>query len=185
MPTTFIITGKQGGGKTTKLKNVVKKLKQEGFLIRGFIADGHWLGDQRSGFDIVDLVSGDCKELCGSEFKEEYFRVGRFYFNPEALRFGENILSVNNDQKVDLLVIDEVGLFELQGKIWAAAFSRLSADFKNNLLITARIDYVDEIITKFKLNEVVVFHPNDPDGMIVRQIRKVITYNNPVSNNPG
>lgn len=173
MPKTYIIAGEQGEGKTTKLIDVVEKLKQKGCTIKGFFAEGYWSGNQRSGFDLVDIESGYSMEFCRGEPGKNYLQIGRFYFNPEAINYGENLLTGQKDRKTDLWVIDEIGPFELQGKLWANALTGLVRDSKNNLLITIRTTYIEEIIAKFNLTGAFICNVNDSDEKIVNQILKV------------
>lgn len=166
----FIISGGQGAGKTAKLWRIVRRLDQLNFRLAGFVAEGYWDGNLRSGFDLVNIDNKDRKVLCRNEFAEKYTQIGRFYFNPEAINYGKNLLNIRKNQEMDLLVIDEIGRFELQGKLWAELFMKLIQDSNNNLIITARYIFVDEIISNFGLNRVVIFDLNDQDEDIIEQI---------------
>lgn len=166
----FIITGQQGEGKTTKLMEVVEKLKQQQLNICGFVAPGYWEGDLRAGFDIVDVNSGMKMILCQNEPNENFLKVGRFYFNPEAIKFGESLLQPESKNLDSLAIIDEIGIFELKGKLWANPFIKLLETSQNKILITTRDKFLDGIIENFKLTNIHVF---DLDQSLESMLEKI------------
>ena len=105
----LIITGDQGEGKTTRLEQVIYQLKQKKCKLSGFIAPGRWVDDKRTGFDIVDINLGRRQLLCQDEYDEKYNKIGRFYFNPEAIKFGEQLLQFNKIHESEIVIIDEIG----------------------------------------------------------------------------
>lgn len=150
----FIITGEQGAGKTNLLNEVVELLRKKGVKMQGFIAKGYWSNGMRSGFDLKNINSGELKVLCTDSVNKSYIKIGRFYFNPETIKYGEEILKVQIKSSSELIVIDEIGLFELQGKLWSSALQDLLINGQNPILITVRINFLEDVISYFNLRNV-------------------------------
>lgn len=116
-PPRFIITGEQGEGKTTLLLKILAELTSQGIRMHGIAAPGYFNEGIRSGFDVLNVHSGRTVELCSAIPTVNSIQYGRYYFRSEGLAFGKEILSqVPLPGQVDLLVIDEVGRFEIAGR---------------------------------------------------------------------
>ncbi len=168
----FIITGEQGEGKTTLLKNVTRHLKERQVPLAGFFAEGEWENDSRKSFSICDINTGEEKLLCIIEHREGFIQAGRFYFNPAALDFGERILQ--NTTPDSLVVVDEIGRFELQGKVWADVFRVLLKFSSNSLLFTVRKKFLEKVIQYFGIDNPVIFSCDQDEYNITQTILKYI-----------
>ncbi len=153
----FIISGAQGEGKTTRLKEVVRLLQQKRKSIAGFVAEGSWENNKRSAFTLVNIESGESIPLCGSTAKNNWLKSGRFYFNRDAIAIGEKWLGESSTSQADFIVIDEIGIFELDNKIWHAAFQKLLKQSNCNLIITVRNSIIERIVQKYNLENIEVF----------------------------
>lgn len=171
----FIITGKQGGGKTNLLIKVIEMLGKSGLKMNGFVAKGHWNNGLRSGFDLQNISSGESKVLCKDSFEKSYLKIGRFYFNPDAIKYGEEILSDLNVHNNELKVIDEIGLFEIQGKLWSNSLTNLLMNKTNPILITVRINFLEEVVSHFNLTNVMLFNLAESSFDIADKIYKKLT----------
>ena len=76
-------------------------------------------------YEIQNIQTGKTLPLASRGFIENWNKTGNFYFNPEAILFGNKILTDPGLIKNDLIVLDEIGPFELDGKIWADSVSHL------------------------------------------------------------
>jgi len=168
----FIITGEQGEGKTTKLTQVIDILKKKNYKVSGFIAPGRWSDGLRSGFDIVDIKTDEKRLLCQSGHNERYVKIGRFNFDAEAIKFGEQLLLNAADMETDFVVIDEIGMFELQGKLWAGSFLKLVKSAPCPILITVRSKFIEDVKTSFKLSNHTTFHLDQQATTIAIRIVK-------------
>jgi nucleoside-triphosphatase THEP1 len=122
----FLLTGDSGSGKTTLLKELASQFTANGIITGGFTAPGSWLNGKRSGFTLHDLYNKLDYVLAetGKSGSEMY---GRFVFNEETLKSGNHLLSTQAAQNdIDLIVVDEVGPYELSGKGWAPALNILA-----------------------------------------------------------
>ncbi len=153
----YIISGKQGFGKTTMLKSIIGELQSKDVKVGGFIAEGTWMNGIRDGFSLLRIIDNYSIPLCQSKPKKGYFNLGRFWFNPEAVKIGEETLDYGMTKDVDIVVIDEIGIFELQEKIWHGTFMKLLNERRIPVLITVREKIIKEVIEKFQLKNVIIF----------------------------
>ena len=156
----FIITGGQGSGKTTFLANLIEYLRKENILIGGIIANGFWENNVRTGFELEDIYTGEKKILCLTNPIEGWEKFRRFYFNPEGFEFGNKVLNPANLAKADIIVIDEVGPFELEDKGWAQAIKSLLKINKKPMIWVVRENLTEDIITHFEIDDFNMFDIN-------------------------
>ena len=169
----FVISGAQGEGKTTLLKKVLGLLQKNGKSIAGFVAEGTWENDKRTAFTLVNIQSGESVLLCTTVAKDNWVKEGRFYFNREAIVLGEKWLEGSNTFQTNVVVIDEIGIFELNNKIWHPAFQKVLNQSNCQLIITVRKSIVENIIQKYTLENVEVFSVEDTAEEIVEKISQI------------
>jgi len=152
----FIITGEQGQCKTTFLHLVLGLTVGLHVRVRGVLAPGHVRDSRRSGFTLVDLATGEHEELCSIDPDPQCELHGRFYFRPVGLAFGRTALVPPDPRKTDLMVIDEVGRFELQGAVWAEQIDQLLAHPHPPMIWTVRRRILDTVIERWNLTNPIV-----------------------------
>ena len=164
----FIITGSQGAGKTTKVMEVVRYLKKELPDVFGFYAIGEWQNGRRSRFRIVDIQTRTDYTLCNRQQSVDA-AGGRFIFTSGTVKQGKEIIASGMRRKGTLAVIDEIGRFELEEKVWYSAFHNL---IKKNfpVLITVRENQLEVIIAKFNLDRPLIFRLNEESFLIAKAI---------------
>jgi len=149
----FIITGPPGSGKTTFLNNLVKELRNLKIQAGGFLAEGFWVDDTRSHFELVDLFSNERILFCKKEPHIDWNKLGHFYINPSAISFGEKVLNTANISQFPICIIDEVGPFELQGKGWFDAIRRIMEDLPEKPMIwIVRENLIQTVIHYFGID---------------------------------
>jgi nucleoside-triphosphatase THEP1 len=110
--------------------------------------------------------------LCQDTEHKNYLKYGRFYFDRGAISFGEELLESGPANAVR--IIDEVGLLELNGNIWAPAIRKLLKQDDLIMIITVRDSFVDEVIHTFDLNDVKLIQLSEPASLTARRILKQI-----------
>ena len=165
----IIITGNKGEGKTTKLLSIIEMLKEESVNITGFVAIGEWRNGERSKYTIVDVITDKSAIICTDTLTNGYDKYGRFYFNPQAIEFGKNILSVEQKTK-SVIIIDEIGPFELDEKVWHNSLVYHLEKTQNILLLSVRKKLLHDIIEKYKMNNVSYYNTEASDVDIVKEI---------------
>ncbi len=152
----YILTGETGSGKTTFLMKLIEELRGKALSLAGFVALSI-PGDGPSGsYNILDLVSGKILSLASRKFAKGWKQIGNFYFNPEGIQMGKEILDdpliINND----LIVIDEVGPFELDGKVWADSLTHLLSGQNYSVLLVVREQLVSRVMQVWKLEHAMI-----------------------------
>jgi nucleoside-triphosphatase THEP1 len=117
---TVTISGATGAGKTTLTLAVIERLRARGASVAGIVAPGLIEDGHRIGFDIVNLRTGERVPLAREQQTApgQHARWNRFAFTEEGLALGHRALGTDAEG-ADVVVVDEVGPFELAGGGWA------------------------------------------------------------------
>lgn len=185
----IILRGEIGQGKTSYVSHLVKVLKANGIRFYGITAPGVMEEGVKIGYSLQDISTGDQYQLSSLTRKEEdWIPFRRFYFNPEALRKGMDILLGNGMEESELVVIDEVGPLELNDSGWAPAIERLIQN-KNLLhLWVVRNTYAELIARKWNLGNVYTINiASQPVEMTFELIDKILhaKHNGGIQINPN
>lgn len=120
----FVLTGEVGSGKTTLLKKIVAELKLRGVPVDGFLSDRITDGEETIGYDLFDLKKRTRIPFLRRNGRAGWQKVGPFFVLPAGLAEAEKIISRSSTD--ELLVIDEAGPLELEGKgCWPVLSQRL------------------------------------------------------------
>ncbi len=147
----LIITGDTRSGKTTFLKQRLEKIKKEqkDIKIGGIIAHGIDKNGNRLGFEIEDIFTGKKEILCNILQEESSIKIGKFWFTNKGLEFGKNALE-NNLDKLDLLVIDEIGYLELKGKGWFLSIEKAMKHSELDMIWVVRKRILEEVMKQWQ-----------------------------------
>jgi nucleoside-triphosphatase len=157
----FIVSGEQAEGKTTFLMDILARLEDHTINIRGIIAPGYFRDDIRSGFSVVDVATGTGVDLCSDIPYSGAEQHGRYYFRPEGLSFGRRTLLISPDQRtLDLIVIDEVGRFDVRGALWGGCIDQLVKKIHPPMIWTVRNEFVEMVINRWPMIRPVVVNIN-------------------------
>lgn len=111
----IFITGMPGSGKSTVLMKIVERLKIEGFNVGGIITPELRVRGRRTGFKVVDLLSGregilaSVNQLTGPQVSK--YRVNLNDINEVGVNAIKNALKF-----ADLIIIDELGPMEFHSR---------------------------------------------------------------------
>ncbi len=122
-------------GKQLFLKELIAKLRGKGYRIGGILAEGFWNGGSRDRFELVDLRTNDRILYCQRKAINDWPKIRHFYVNPKGIEFGEKALLPSNLEDTEIIAIDEIGPFEMDGKGWANALKRISEDLPDHPMI--------------------------------------------------
>jgi nucleoside-triphosphatase len=173
-PPVFIITGKQGEGKTTLLKQAAGLLKDRGLSVFGFYAEGEWEQGLRSRFRLIDIQTRQQHLLCSRKGRTHDAR-GFFVFHPEAIQAGEAALLAGIRQKNSLAVLDEIGRFELEGKVWHNVL-QLLLDKKIPVMLTVRDNLLKAVLHHFKITHPKVFCLDESPRQVAGSVYEAVTH---------
>ncbi len=124
------------------------------------------MGNITMGYNIVNIETGDREDFLRQAGDDPEERIGRFSISRKGLEEGNRILSSMAGIDNYLVIIDEVGLLEINGKGWSGSIGKLLENSSANILMTVRDIYVDEVIKKWDLKEAVVFDIAETDYLV-------------------
>ncbi len=123
------ITGSPGVGKSTVLRNVLKKLT---CTYGGMTSADIRVNGERVGFEIRDVATGKKGILAHKQGKGP--RVGSYHVNLEDLN-NIGVVAIRNAMSSELIVIDEIAPMEFKSKEFIRAFEEALSSDKNMLVV--------------------------------------------------
>jgi len=166
----FIITGTIRGGKTTYAKKLIDLLKEKDIKTGGILSERLMEGNITTGYNIVSIETGEKEDFLRQTGADPEERIGRFTICRKGLDEGNRILRAIADSGNYLVIIDEVGLLEINGKGWSESIGNLLENSSINILMTVRDIYVDEVRKKWELKEAVVFDISKTDYLAAGRV---------------
>lgn len=153
-PSVFIVTADRHAGKTTFIKEMIAFLESKNQPLYGFYSDGLWSSNgERAGFNLITLPEKKSTPLC-DKISTHWQPFGSFYFNPDAIKLG--IEQLENAPEGTIVFIDEIGLFELEGKIWADSLINILSRGKNRIVVSIRRTFIEEAKEKWLLGKAII-----------------------------
>jgi nucleoside-triphosphatase THEP1 len=153
----YIFSRPVHSGKTTELLQWCRQQKNISGILMPDINGSRKILDLQTKniFDIECTDAANTKELLTS--------VGRFHFYTDSFDKGNSIILTALNQKPGLLVIDEAGKLELEGKGFYESIVKAVDVYNNekiaeNLLITVRESLCNKVISFFKIKNFQIVH---------------------------
>jgi nucleoside-triphosphatase THEP1 len=151
------VTGGVGAGKSSFLQEVVQTLRERAVFPAGFLAEGIVEKGERKGYRLADLTSGERRPFGEVRERKGRIHTGRFTFNQETLRWGEDLLwQAVSREDTPLIILDEVGPLELKGKGWARAMEHLLHQSRIPQVWAVRSRAVEAVIKAWNLSPAAV-----------------------------
>lgn len=138
----YILTGRKGIGKTTLLAKLVQDFTNKNVTIGGILSPAVYQDLSRIGYDVVNIKTNEKKILCRNDIKTEGVKLGDFTFSEEGVLFGNEAVPKAAD--CNLIVIDEVGPLELNGKGWAPSLDMIINNSAFPLLLVVRENILEK-----------------------------------------
>lgn len=175
-PPVIILTGKIGAGKTSLLAEVAENLKKRGILPGGILSPAVTGEDGRLGYDIINIASGEKRILSRVSESENSIRVGRYSFFRDGLVFGEHALSSENLAGSKVVLIDEIGPWELEGQGWAAKVNELLLHTSFPMIWVVRDTITELVIDEWNLSNYKIFRvPETSTEEITDYVKRIIS----------
>jgi len=155
----FILTGAVGSGKTTFLRGLVDELRASGVPIDGFLSLRVMTGGETAGYDLLEIRDGQCRPLLRRPGDEGMQKVGPYVLLPEGLARANEI--IRRSGVADLLIADEIGPLELEGRGLWPALKNVLFDGRRRSLVVVRESLLREFRTIFARAQVRMVEKKD------------------------
>ncbi len=113
LPTMVVVTGDAGSGKTPAVEQAARRLSDGGVAIAGFVQHATRDGGEKTGFEVLDLVTGASRPLAHHVGRDRGEHGTRFVFDRAGFALARRAL--RRDRRTQVLVVDELGPLELRG----------------------------------------------------------------------
>lgn len=149
-----IVTGKINSGKSARLGSIYKELKKGD----GFISVKRMHYDKVHGYEIMRLSTKVFHPLViREEFSHQKMNVscqiGPYLFLEDTLKHVEQEIETMINNSISPLFLDEIGQLELYDKCFNNIFKKM-VESDADVYITVREDLIDQILSKYQINEV-------------------------------
>lgn len=161
----IIVTGEREGGKTRFLNELFENFLKKGKSVGGFLSLGTFNNEGERDFELMDLSSGIKIPLASRSPSNSYLLLGRFFFNPLAIKFGNEIILNAMNKNVDVIIMDEIGPVELEGNAWFNALNKVLSEYEGKLFISVRKRLVEAVIEKFSLRNATVIDISQSESL--------------------
>lgn len=148
-----IITGEQGEGKTSFIQEVIAYMKKKNVKPGGLIALGYWKNNTREKFELQNLLTNEKIIFCKVDPERGWEKIRKFYINPKGKAFGERALDPKFLKTSDVIIIDEIGPFELEGKGWARPLSEILEKLTIPLILVVRKSLLEKVINHWNIED--------------------------------
>lgn len=154
----WIITGEVNQGKTTFIKKLVKHLFINNIDCHGIITIAKFNCGKKNNYFVSTLDGSWSKKLCSTNAESNWIKHKRFYFNPSAIQFGNSLLNniATDPEKYysKVIIVDEVGQFELNNNGWYNGLNLLVKSRIKNQVWVVRKSLVESVCEKFNISQV-------------------------------
>lgn len=108
------LTGKSGAGKTQAIQILIKAAQNAGLSVFGFYCPAIFTEKEKTGMQVCLLPNGEIYVLGTLEKRKDWLQIGRWCMDPSV--FGLVNDHLKQFVSSDLLLIDEIGPAEIEGK---------------------------------------------------------------------
>ncbi len=122
----ILITGPPRCGKSTLISKLIEYfIKEKNYIIYGFLTPEVRKGQERLGFDIVDINTKKSYQLARVGNIKSKYHVGKYkVFIEEFDKYLENLVDIEQ-KKINLIIIDEIGKMELYSEKFQMLIKKL------------------------------------------------------------
>jgi nucleoside-triphosphatase len=139
----ILFTGRKHSGKTTAAERLARQLCSEGFRVAGLLAPSVYEDNRLVGFGAADLRVDRQIEVANRRTAEG--EGGRWMFTKEGLKLGKAALNPSAAGSADLIIIDEFGPLELEGKGWRKEVDSLLASTNIPVVLVVRQELEEHV----------------------------------------
>lgn len=168
----IFLTGKPGIGKTTICEKVTENLISSNISCNGVISrELRDANKKRIGFEFISIGNNDKKEkfllstIDRNQITGNAPRMGKYYVNLKGI---EQAISILENSKAQILVVDELGPMELKHPKFKLLINELVMSERNLLLIVHR-----SLASKYFCIDVNEQNRNELPNIIAERFKKI------------
>jgi len=155
--------GDKHAGKTTAAIKLIVCLQHQGYTAGGILAPSIYQDDQLIGFDIVDIQNDVRVPLAVRD--EKSLETVPYKYNKEGLELGYAALSPAENEAADLVIVDEYGPLELDGKGWRGDTDRLLEQSYPPVFLVVRREVADKVRGLYEKHEPLLLEAMNPESI--------------------
>jgi nucleoside-triphosphatase THEP1 len=160
----FILSGPVHSGKTSFVAGRVGEALKRGIRPVGYLSPAAWEGGRPEGYDLLSIPGGRCLPFLRRSGGDDWQRVGPYFLVPETLALAQAV--IRGGAGSPLLIVDEIGPLELQGRGVRSAVEELLSRPPEKLLLVVREGLVDVFRKNIPvLREAVVIEVGDREKL--------------------
>ena len=152
----FIVSGEKESGKTTFLINILSLLQTNGFVVGGFVALHEKDADCYQIKDIKTNKVASLMQRVASFEKRPY----HFKFFSQGVEMGNNCIEELLVHPPDIVIVDEIGGYELRGKLWSSSFTQL-VESSVPMIFSVKESLLDKVMAKWSISPSHLFSSAD------------------------
>ena len=156
-------SGPKHSGKTTAAGKLVERLQSLDWAAGGFLARAIFESEKHIGYDLLGISTRKQIPLARKHVDSAVV-IGEFGFFDQSIALGRDILSPANTAKFVLIIVDEFGPLELQGRLWRSRVDQLSEMADKTIMLVVRDSIVDQLPRIFTHNHIVNVPANGPSS---------------------
>ncbi len=161
----FIVTGDLAEGKTTFVKQLLELLRKENIILDGFIAPRLMNETTTIGYDLIHITNNEMVSFLRENFNQN--DIGKFKVIEDSKEKAKNWLHPSFLSNVDLIIIDEVGQWELNDLGWKYELEMILNQLKIAQLWVVRRDFVEKVKNKWNVPHAYVFDIKNSNSLNV------------------
>ena len=158
----LVISGDYAQGKTNFIKHFLTSFEVKNLNLAGFYAPRIMDQNETIGYDLVEVNTGNQYPFLSLAPLDIKGDIGKFIVNADTLSRFQKSLTITYD-KPTLVILDEIGKWELQEKGWFQTIQHLSKQSNVLQVWIVRNDFVPEILNRFQIHTSNVISIESPD----------------------
>lgn len=144
----LIITGESGSGKTARLLALIAGFRAEGLSVGGLISRSERDGAIKTAYFVEDLESGESRRYAALQPGSGGPNDCRYDFFDDGFQFGNLRLMKS---RADVLVLDEVGSWEVKDGGFAPAVTWMLTRTGTRLVFIVKLKVLERFLAKFPI----------------------------------
>jgi nucleoside-triphosphatase THEP1 len=133
---------------------LISVLADTGYNLKGFYARHNETADSYS----IKNIKSHKEIMLMTRTGPPEVKPGHFQINESGIQAGTRWLEPDENDDTSILVLDEIGYYELNGMVWHELFSN-AVNSPKPLIFTTKTRYLSEIISKWRIHPAAVFYP--------------------------